>query len=301
MIQKEYINIHVTNLVNKCIKSLNDKHNDFINKISHEIIKDVSNKLNICDDYNYETYDVKNDHIQDNEKVIYYRKKQDNSSANVFKQRICNNGSVPSISEIIITNQSNIYHKYGVKDAYYTGDSSNLDRCIRILENQELTTIVYDTPLQPIIITIIQSTLKSFDNHHMYMYTFGDNVRSNEYTSLYHNKILAIVDNLLQINKKYFYNFMSSVDLQRKYESSLKIINNHEQTIKRLNEEKNKLREQLKNAIPLDNQCCICFGYTNKNKVCSPCGHRQYCDECIGKIKRCSLCQKDIDNIINLY
>lgn len=66
-------------------------------------------------------------------------------------------------------------------------------------------------------------------------------------------------------------------------------------------EKKYEKKYRMLKEIAQKHQCCICFGYTNKKKVCVPCGHKQYCNECIMEIKECSLCQKNIDSIITLY
>jgi len=56
----------------------------------------------------------------------------------------------------------------------------------------------------------------------------------------------------------------------------------------------------LKESIPQCHRCCICFCYTNKNSVCVPCGHTQYCDKCFEEIKTCQLCKKDVISVVKL-
>lgn len=48
-------------------------------------------------------------------------------------------------------------------------------------------------------------------------------------------------------------------------------------------------------------QCCVCFHFTDKNKALIPCGHTQFCDKCIGILKKCPLCDKDISSILTIY
>ena len=113
---------------------------------------------------------------------------------------------------------------------------------------------------------------------------------------IYANELKDQIKNLISNN-----NSMKSSDLQNKYEKQLeenKILHDF------LIEEKiisNELRENLKEAVPEKNQCCICFGYTDKKQSCVPCGHTQYCCKCIIKIKNCSICSAKIDQIIKLY
>lgn len=48
-------------------------------------------------------------------------------------------------------------------------------------------------------------------------------------------------------------------------------------------------------------QCCVCFHFTEKNKALIPCGHTQFCETCIGVLKKCPLCEKEISNILPIY
>jgi hypothetical protein len=62
-----------------------------------------------------------------------------------------------------------------------------------------------------------------------------------------------------------------------------------------------KLKEKLKETIPIENRCCICFEYTPKKSSCVPCGHTQYCDKCIGVITTCSICRTKIEKVIKIF
>ena len=53
--------------------------------------------------------------------------------------------------------------------------------------------------------------------------------------------------------------------------------------------------------IPEEEQCIICYKRTLRKKILIPCGHTQYCKDCITKIKTCSLCRKNISNIIDIF
>jgi hypothetical protein len=51
-----------------------------------------------------------------------------------------------------------------------------------------------------------------------------------------------------------------------------------------------------------DKRCVICFeNIETRNKALVPCGHTQYCGECITKITQCSLCNVVISQIITLF
>lgn len=101
-----------------------------------------------------------------------------------------------------------------------------------------------------------------------------------------------------------------------------KCINHHKETdtdIKQLNEKVTELKNNITylqkmtenfskvikniNTVThqIDNACCICFEDTNKEIVLVPCGHRQYCSSCIGKINKCALCNSIITQKIRIY
>lgn len=64
--------------------------------------------------------------------------------------------------------------------------------------------------------------------------------------------------------------------------------------------ELDEYKKILMNTIPIENQCCICFGFTDKKQFLLPCGHSQFCKLCITKIKLCSLCNSTIEKIKNI-
>jgi hypothetical protein len=51
-----------------------------------------------------------------------------------------------------------------------------------------------------------------------------------------------------------------------------------------------------------ENQCVICFKFTDKTKVLIPCGHAKYCETCIQKIKNdnCPLCNSKIHFVVKI-
>jgi hypothetical protein len=52
--------------------------------------------------------------------------------------------------------------------------------------------------------------------------------------------------------------------------------------------------------VPLEEQCVICYKRTTKSHLLVPCGHTQYCEKCINKIDKCSLCRVDIAQVIKI-
>lgn len=48
-------------------------------------------------------------------------------------------------------------------------------------------------------------------------------------------------------------------------------------------------------------QCCVCFHFTEKNMALIPCGHTQFCENCIGLLKKCPLCDNNITYIQPIY
>lgn len=55
--------------------------------------------------------------------------------------------------------------------------------------------------------------------------------------------------------------------------------------------------------IPDENKCVICFSNTSRKKVLVPCGHTQFCEECLDNIelRNCPLCREYIEKIIKLF
>ena len=53
--------------------------------------------------------------------------------------------------------------------------------------------------------------------------------------------------------------------------------------------------------LPDDKKCVVCFGLTERNKAIVPCGHTQFCKNCINKFKECPICRKDVSCVIKIY
>ena len=47
--------------------------------------------------------------------------------------------------------------------------------------------------------------------------------------------------------------------------------------------------------------CCICYGDLIKRYACVPCGHCQFCRDCIKKVRVCPLCRKHIQSKIEIH
>lgn len=117
----------------------------------------------------------------------------------------------------------------------------------------------------------------------------------------YKSDIQSVINKLFDLNEKYFYKFLSTTDITKKYEQSILKISEKEKEITELNNKIKILEEKLKNAVPEENQCIICFGYTHKTKVLIPCCHTKYCDDCIMKLDTCSLCRTKVTMIKKIY
>jgi len=85
----------------------------------------------------------------------------------------------------------------------------------------------------------------------------------------------------------------------------LKYMNKNRKIVIDKNNELNKIVEDYKNklrdCIPLKNQCVICFCYNDKKTCIVPCGHTQHCEDCVKKIKICSLCNGLITQTIKIF
>jgi hypothetical protein len=96
-------------------------------------------------------------------------------------------------------------------------------------------------------------------------------------------------------------NEIKQPDLLFSDENVLNQIKQMREQIKKLEKEINDLETRLKESIPKENQCCICFGYTDKKQFVIPCGHFQYCNICITMIDECVLCKEKITGVQKIY
>lgn len=49
-----------------------------------------------------------------------------------------------------------------------------------------------------------------------------------------------------------------------------------------------------------DRKCNVCWEFKTLVAIVN-CGHYAFCNDCLSKLKKCPLCQKSIDKIINIY
>lgn len=56
-----------------------------------------------------------------------------------------------------------------------------------------------------------------------------------------------------------------------------------------------------KDIIKEEDQCCVCFKYTNKEYALIPCGHTQYCNTCINNIIDCAICRTPKTMFIKIF
>lgn len=50
-----------------------------------------------------------------------------------------------------------------------------------------------------------------------------------------------------------------------------------------------------------DKKCVICFSLTERNHALFPCGHTQFCEQCITQFSNCPICRKDVSSVIKIY
>jgi len=109
------------------------------------------------------------------------------------------------------------------------------------------------------------------------------------------------IDKFITIYKENYFRFLVSSDLQQKCINLTSEINILKKECTERDDQINSLKNKLKECIPIENQCCICFGYTKKNQALVPCGHTQYCNECIVTIKTCSICITNTVQVIKIF
>ena len=105
---------------------------------------------------------------------------------------------------------------------------------------------------------------------------------------------------IVNLNKKYYMNLLVSSDLQRKYEKSLDDNKKLETENRKLKQEKEVVEQKLRYSIPVELQCCICFGYTDKSQFYLH-GHSNLCSTCIHSVKDCPMCRSSIEKVQNIY
>lgn len=89
------------------------------------------------------------------------------------------------------------------------------------------------------------------------------------------------------------------LDLHKKYDTLLNKNDQLNTMFESLEQKIKTLENQLKDSMPEEHRCCICFCFTDKKKVCVPCGHAQYCNKCIDELSECALCRKTVTSLSN--
>jgi hypothetical protein len=174
-------------------------------------------------------------------------------------------------------------------------------------DNATLEHKIYDlnTPLHNIYINIL-NTIKSLSSPiPPDGYAYGINeINFDHYNNnciIFYKEIYDLCVKILDINKKYSIKMLVELDLQQKYDTLLSEKEDLNTTNSLLKEKIIKLENQLKDSIPEEHRCCICFGFTDKKKLCVPCGHAQYCNKCIDELSECALCRISVTSVVKLF
>jgi hypothetical protein len=187
----------------------------------------------------------------------------------------------------LITNYSNIYYiEYYEEYPSYRGRPSTNTR------EQIVNTYIHNIPLNNIYIEGIKAHSSLIGRYH---------ARDDSRNETIHDNVINYYKSVLDLNKKNYIKLLAENDLREKYESLLKDNLKSQNNIKKMEEHIVELTNKLQETIPKEYQCCICFGFTDKKMLCSPCGHTQYCNKCIVDLKNCALCRKDIVNVVKIF
>lgn len=315
IVQKEFIESCANSYLNKIIDKLNDNHQEFLDNISNRVLLDISNKITSNVESEYTVISNSNNclmeyiELNEGEHVIfdlenYYYTYTSSTNYNMYYKIY--------YESLIVTNFSNMYNS-----GFYVSDNKSAFGGLRkqtIKDSLNISKTINNIILDPILINIIQSLtfaqiarpkIKLTGNYNIFsdLGKIKENVesRSNINPSKYYNDTLGIIGTILKINEDNYYKFLSTTNLTQKYEASLLQIQDYQGEIERQQLEIDKLKRKLADAVPIDNQCCICYGYTEKHKACVPCGHRQYCDDCIESITQCSICRAEVQQVNKNY
>lgn len=195
-----------------------------------------------------------------------------------------NNSDILVHKWVCVTNYGNIYYndcdKYGggpsTQNKKIINDIKLHDACIELLGD----IIPYVSSIEPIdkIIKLCKSYSKSW-----FVTNDSHIAKTMTYEKMYLNECYKT--NELHKTLKYFK--IKNEELNKNNEELLN--------------EYTDLKKILTDTIPLENQCCICFGFTRKNKFLQPCGHTQYCNRCINEIKSCAVCESNIEQVKSIY
>jgi hypothetical protein len=197
----------------------------------------------------------------------------------------------------IVTNYSNVYWF----DKYYdtcivpsqfkymlSHDSESENKAENKLIKKEFNTPLDANSIEALNIIIIINLVKcGIKGEDLIEYPY------KEYEKVYDNIIMVLTK-----NKEKFVKSLDQSFFLEQYNIHVEEITKLEnQLIKEKSQSKAKLKKLMRD-IPFENKCIICESFTKCNKVCTPCGHYRYCNECIDVIKECALCRAEVDKVI---
>lgn len=62
-----------------------------------------------------------------------------------------------------------------------------------------------------------------------------------------------------------------------------------------------KESQRVPPSPPPPQECCVCLENLTDSYMLYPCGHAQYCKFCAMKLEQCSLCRKNITDIVKVH
>jgi hypothetical protein len=190
-----------------------------------------------------------------------------------------------------VTNYSNVCllnSTYKCEDALY---------CIKP-NDMAPTTIFTDYPLHDIFINTLNCLNVLMESK--ILITIED-FTIDQFEKEISKLLLGIIQEIININKETYIHFINNIELQKQHEQTLRQIQEMKEKIKELEKDYLILEEQLKESIPKEYQCCICFGFTDKKHFIVPCGHSQYCKGCISIIDKCAMCNSKNERVQKIY
>ena len=221
--------------------------------------------------------------LGDSERVIFY----------IFKKaRVINNGVLcERVNLIALTDMSNLYYsKCLIKDNAIVIDTQDDTKCIN------------DTPLSPMLIRLIQSVRDVIPLETRRVH------QTMDYRHAYNN-MKEFLMHVIDINKEHHSTSPSETEIKNMNEMVVQMggaIKELTNALKSKDDEIIQLKLRIEDMkkklseIPPDNMCVICNRYTKKCDVLVPCGHTQYCQRCVHIIKRCIVCRADVMQTIKI-
>jgi len=265
--------------------------NNTINQIKLDYDLDITNLKNI--------YDLLHNTVKNIHENITSTAKSISHADNDYFQPIIANMIISFINNIIINKQPDI-------DLSYNQINDFAHLCVTDLN--ELYTCIggADDHIEMLSIfrKIAQNKIFSkYEIYHLFVsdnefISFDDSVSLDQNEPMFDDIYNIVRQNLNKIVPNYL---QQSCNNNYTNNNIINEIDSLKNEIARLKAENDFLEEKIRDIIPIEHQCCICFGYTHKQQVCVPCGHTQYCTNCIKRIDKCALCNTHITDIIKVY